>query len=262
MASALLRLKMLNEYEKAALINARTTASKSGYLVNEDGEEDSDPYDEPEVYEMEAGQYHVLNGKWSVHDVNPNYPAGEFTMFQKAMLRGVATGFGVAYNNLANDLEGVNFSSIRSGTLDEREWWKVNQEWFVDGVMIKIYERWLDQALLRGKIKTTTGRPYSVAEYDRFASVEWQARRWAWIDPRAEVAAAAASLAIGSTSLSQIIRDQGRDPETVFQEIARDRQALLDAGIEPTIVDKFTMGEKLIGIVAGLKSQNEGEQNE
>jgi capsid protein len=70
--------------------------------------------------------------KAELKEWSPNYPTGEFLPFHKAMLRSMAAGMGVLYNNLASDLEGVNFSSIRQGTLDEREHWKELQQWLVN----------------------------------------------------------------------------------------------------------------------------------
>jgi capsid protein len=39
------------------------------------------------------------------------------------MLRKVATSLGISYSTLTSDLTQVNFSSIRAGTIEEREIW-------------------------------------------------------------------------------------------------------------------------------------------
>ena len=41
---------------------------------------------------------------------------------------------------MANDLEGVNFSSIRSGTLEERDKWAADQQWFIETVLERIQQ--------------------------------------------------------------------------------------------------------------------------
>jgi capsid protein len=58
--------------------------------------------------------------------------------------------------------------------------------------------------------------------------VTWQPRRWAWIDPSADVTAAEKSKNNMLTSAGAIIREQGKDPQTVWAEIARDTRAMID----------------------------------
>ncbi|MGS4948076.1 phage portal protein [Meridianimarinicoccus sp. RP-17] len=237
-ATSLWRMGQLTEFENASLVNARESANKQGFLEWEEGH-GPDPDDDEEVLiESEAGTYHELPAglRFKAHD--PTYPSGEFAVFHKAMLRGVASGMGVAYNNLATDLEGVNFSSIRQGTLDEREHWKDLQEWLIESVVHPIYLAWLRQALLRGRIVVgnTPARP---DRFDRFSRVAWQGRRWDWIDPGKDVRAAIEAKNNLFTSPGQIIRERGHDPQTVWREIAADIDAMRDAGIPEAIINSL-----------------------
>ena len=156
---------------------------------------------------------------------DPQYPSGEFAMFHKAMLRGMASGMNVTYVNLANDLEGVNFSSIRQGTLDEREHWKEMQEGLIEQLLAPIFEAWLRRALLKGRI-VVNGKPLRAERLEKYRAVVWQPRRWDWIDPNADVKAAVTSKNNLLASPSQIIRDRGQDPETIWREIGRDIAAV------------------------------------
>jgi len=160
----------------------------------------------------------------------------------------MAAGFGVPYNELAADLEGVNFSSIRQGTLDSREHWKELQEWLIEQLVHPVFEAWLERALLGGKIKTKTGRLLNPAKVDVYSLVTWQPRRWQWIDPRADVDAAVTAKNNGLTSPGQIIREQGRDPQTVWEETAADLRAQMDAmkaqGIPDEIIAAIITGQK------------------
>jgi lambda family phage portal protein len=147
------------------------------------------------------------------------------------MLRGIASGLGVAYNGLANDLEGVNFSSIRQGALDEREHWKDLQEWLIECLHQRVFDRWLRYSLLSGQIVTEQGAALPARSLEKFARISWQPRRWAWIDPRAEVDAAIKSKNSLLIPPGQIIRDQGRDPESTWKEYGRDIAAMRAAGM-------------------------------
>lgn len=245
MGSALWRMNQLKGFEDAALVNARTAAAKGGFFEWQDGYGPELDEDEELVMEAEAGSFQELPAGVRFKEWTPQYPQGEYAVYVKAMLRGIASGLGVAYNNLANDLEGVNFSSIRQGALDEREAWKELQEWLIESLIEPVFTEWLPRALLRG-ITLPNGAPLKPERIDKYRAVVWQPRRWAWIDPKSEVAAAVASKNNLLTSPGQIIRDTGRDPDTVWRELAADIKAMQGAGIP----DKFimqAMGQKMEG---------------
>lgn len=250
MATGLFRLKQLAGFENAAVVNARIGASKMGIIQWKEGRGPEFDEDEQLNFEMNAepGEFPVLPEGAELSKWDPQFPSNEFATFNKAMLRGIAAGFGVLYNNLASDLEGVNFSSIRQGTLDEREHWKEMQEWLIESLIQPVFEAWLPRALLGGHI-AVKGRALKPERIDRYAVVSWQARRWAWIDPRADVDAAIAAKNQLLLSPGQIIRESGRDPSDVWREIAADiaemqaagipnefiKAAILDKNLQPTL---------------------------
>ncbi|NBV43025.1 phage portal protein, partial [bacterium] len=251
MATSLYRMKMLHGFEDAALVNARVTASKMGFFEREEGYGPEEDEDYELTMDVEPGMYRELPPGVRVKEINPQYPNGELAVFSKSMLRGIASGLGVAYNNLANDLEGVNYSSIRQGTLDEREHWKDLQEWFIEALIEPVFEAWLPIALLSGRI-TVKDKPLKAERLDKYRIVEWQPRRWQWIDPRADVVAAVESKNNLLTSPGQIIRDQGRDPDAVWREIAADINQMREAGIP----------EEFIAAALGRKGDFKNDPNE
>lgn len=228
MATALFRMRQLNAMEEAAIIKARTGANQMGFIEWEEGK--GPEYDEAEGLEIESepGEWRVLPDGARVKESSPQYPSNEYAPFVKQSLRAMAAGFGVLYNNLASDLEGVNFSSIRQGTLDEREHWKDLQEWLIESLIQPVFEAWLPRALLLGKL-VVRGRPLKPERIDRYRNVTWQGRRWQWIDPRADVDAAVEAKNNMLTSPGRIIREQGQDPEDVWRESARDVAAMIEA---------------------------------
>ena len=243
-ATAMWRMSMLSGFEKAALVNARVGAAKSGFFEWREGYEpqfegegaDEGEAREPLSMEAEPGSFEELPVGLSFKEFSPSYPAGELAPFLKAMLRGASTGLGVAYNALANDLEGVNFSSIRQGVLDEREHWQELQEWFVEALCQPVFDAWLDVALLSGRIRINDVVPVQASRRAKYAAVRWQPRRWAWIDPVKDVKAARdAQLGLMSTP-GQAIREAGGDPETVFREFKGDLDAMQAAGLPDWLI--------------------------
>lgn len=244
MATGLFRLKQLAGLENAAIVNARVGASKMGVIQWRDGTGPDMPDDETASFHMEAepGEFQVLPEGAELKEWNPQYPTGEFAPFSKAILRGISAGFGVLYNNLAHDLEGVNFSSIRQGTLDEREYWKECQEWLIEELIQPVYEAWLPRALLAGLVRIGT-RPVSPLMLDACRTVFWQPRRWAWIDPTADIDASIAAKNNLLMSPGQIIREQGKEPLGVWREIAADIKEMKQAGIPDDFINAAVLNK-------------------
>jgi lambda family phage portal protein len=243
-STSLFRLHHLQGFEDASVQNARASATKMGFIQYKEGfgPEVEDDTNVADSIDAEPLSMHELPMGAEFVKFDPTYPSGEFAVFNKAQLRGAASGMGVPYNDLANDLEGVNFSSIRQATLDAREHYKELQQWLIETLHQPVYSAWLKWKLLRGDIKVK-GEPLPPAKLDVFMQVSWQPRRWQWIDPRADVQAAIESIRAGLTSISQVIREQGRDPEAVFAEFAEDLKAMKAAGIPDDIITAFLLGE-------------------
>jgi lambda family phage portal protein len=224
------RLKMLNGFEEAALEDARGAACQNTYFtqtLDANGEYKGDRVDaEGNVEEdMEPGQKRVLPLGMGVQHVDPTYPNVEFGQFVKSILRGICTGLGVSYNSLCNDLEGVNFSSIRAGLLSERDMWKLLQVWWANQIEVDIFKSWLEIALLAGQIKSLkTGRPLAAVNFEKYNKPLFFGRRWDWVDPEKDVKAATMAVQNGFKSRAQYVAEQsGRDLEDVYKEMKRDK---------------------------------------
>lgn len=241
-STSLERLHHLEGFETAAVQNARAGAAKMGFIEYESGF-GPDTDGEPVTVDAEPLGFVELPEGAHLAKFDPQYPSGEFAVFHKAMLRGAAAGMGVLYNNLAGDLEGVNFSSIRQGTLDEREHWKDCQQWLIEDLVEPVYNAWLRWSLLAGKITKANGAALPADRLAAFREVQWQPRRWEWIDPRADADSAISSIRAGLTSPGAVIRERGRDPETVYREIAQDLEQMKSAGIPAEIIKVFITGE-------------------
>ncbi len=219
MHAAMLRLKMLGAGEEAAVIAFRIGASKMGFYESPDGDPTPLGVDKDkatgEIYdEAEPGHFGMLPPGYKFSNFDPRYPDQAYDPFVKACLRGVASGLGVSYNSLASDLEGVNYSSIRQGVLDERDAWMTIQSWMIDGFMDTVYGDWIERMLLSG----ATTLPAS--KIDKFNAASWQPRRWQWVDPMKDVEANIAAINNGLKSRRQVIAETGNDIEDVFTDLA------------------------------------------
>jgi lambda family phage portal protein len=234
---ALLGLKMLDGYFEAALINARIGASTMGFLTTESiedfiGDADEDPEGGgDQISDMEPGIFKRLAAGEDIKPFDPQYPDGELPLFVKAMLRRLASGLNVSYHNLASDLESVNFSSSRAGTQEERDGFRVLQNFTAENLSSWAFGQWLLPALAMGQIVDIAGQPLDPASDQVLRRVRWQGRGWTYIQPEKDVRAKVEEIANGLDSYQNAIRERGRDPEQVWAELADDIATLEALGI-------------------------------
>lgn len=233
--TAMRRLNDLGGYEEAAVIAARVGASNMGFFVPPldaatgaiGGTVGTDAIDadgaggQARVREAEPGAFDELPPGYDFKSFDPDYPHEQYGAFVKGCLRGIASGIGVDYNTLANDLEGVNYSSIRSGTLETREEWMAIQNWMIDSLLAPLWPEWLSHAFLAGELD-----PLPVSKYEKYNVAQWQGRRWAWVDPKKDIEAKMIEIDNALTSYSAVMREMGRDPEAVWRELERDKQRI------------------------------------
>lgn len=233
MAPAMFALKMLTGYEEAALVNARASAAQMGFLKDRENSAGPVPHDEVDgegnkIQNTEPGLVIDIGDKDFVA-YDPKYPDAQHEMFVKAILRRFASGTGASYNLLANDLEGVNYSSIRAGLLDEREQWKDIQTWMIEAFLEPLFADWLEMFLLSER----TTLPFS--KFDKFNAPMWIGRRWPWVDPSKDIEAHERTVRAGFKSARRIMAEEGSDLPETYAEIAEDRMIAEGYGLSLSI---------------------------
>jgi lambda family phage portal protein len=227
-STAMTRLKMLGGYEEAELVAARVSASKMGFFVSESGDEyqgDGTAPDGTLNMDVQPGQFSQLPAGVDFKAYDPQHPSTAFRDFEKAMLRGIASGLGVSYTSLANDLEAVSYSSIRQGLLEERDYWRMTQYWVIEHFCQPVYLRWLRQTLDSG----VTNLP--PAKYFKFSATQWVPRGWQWVDPRNEAEAQIVAINNGLMTRTQALAERGLDIEDVMRERQAEEEIISQFGV-------------------------------
>ncbi|MEW5708772.1 MAG: phage portal protein [Pseudomonadota bacterium] len=187
------------------------------------------------VENLDPGTFGVLPKGYQFQSFDPDYPHAQYEMFVKACLRGIASGLNVAYTALANDLQGVNFSSIRAGVLEERDQWMLLQHWFAEAFLTPVFEEWLALALLSGEIRTPSGAALPAAKLDKFRPHAWQGRRWAWVDPVKDIEASIRAIQAGLADPYTVAAQMGLDLEEVVASLAQANRLAEGAGLPPYV---------------------------
>jgi lambda family phage portal protein len=230
MTTALTRLKMLDGYEEAELVAARVAAAKMGFFTSPGGDgyvgSDLEDTHNP-VMEAQPGMFEQLPAGMTFQSFDPQHPVSAFAEFEKAVLRGIASGLGVNYVSLANNLEGVSYSSIRQGTMEDRDHYRMMQQFMIEHFIEPIFKEWLLMVMTKSAI------PIPDTKYDKFAdNLIFRARGWNWVDPLKEIQAHVVGLQNGIVTMQDIAAHYGRDVEEVFEQLESERELAEAYGIK------------------------------
>jgi lambda family phage portal protein len=239
--AGLVKLKMIEELDRAELTAAREEAcstrsyeapretSMEGFkdLTSEENGEAARSL----IMEKEPGQSTILPPGWSEKINTPQHPNGNHGVFKSGILKDVASGFGVEYSNFANDWAGVSFSSVRVGTISERDCWVVAQNDMISQCKTPQFLAWLASFL-----SYAVSGSMPAAKVEKFAEHTFRGRRWMWVDPMKDMNAAKMARDHGWKTDTQITEDLGGDFEENLESIARETEAREKHGVQAPLL--------------------------
>lgn len=234
--AVLRKLKMLDEYNVSELVAARDEANTVGIFHAPAGREeeiarlneDDDACGEL-CAKSEPDQKFVLPQGWDYESHTPQHPNRQLVAFKNSMLRDIASGLGVEYANFANDWAGVSFSSVRVGTLSERDHWKIHQAQMIEQFATPVFRAWLSSFLKLA----ASGNKYTDADFERLAEHEFRGRRWEWVDPMKDINAAKIAVEEGWKTNEQVAADYGGDYYDNLDDRAAENKKRDELGLTP-----------------------------
>jgi lambda family phage portal protein len=258
MVASMFRMNMLEGYEDAEVTAARGAASMMGFIKSDNGieyegqervNEGGAPDPNGDIaMDFEPGAFNRLQPGQDVVKFDPQHPNSSFSAFVKAVLRGAAAGLGVSYTSLANDLESVNFSSIRAGLLDERDEWKLLQGHFIEHFIQPIFEKWLELSVLSNRINLPGYDLDTVS-----TSIVWKGRRWTWVDPLKDVQAEVLQINSGLKTMTASLAERGQDFEETIDTIKEEQDYIEAAGVK--------LGADLKGVADAAPDEETGAED-
>lgn len=233
MSAGMLSLHHLGNFKLSALLAAEHGANHYGFFTTPDGQNPvgSDEGNGETITTSQPGTYDTLPMGVQFTPHESKYPDEVFGPFVKTTLQRIASGWRVAYHSLANDLEGVSYSSIRSGALEERDRWAVDQEWFISVFMEPVYQMWLQMALMHGAITMPNGSALPASKLAKFSKHDWQARRWEWVDPKGDMDAKILAVKAGLMAPQDLANAMGYNFEDTLAAIAAAQKLAAELGV-------------------------------
>jgi lambda family phage portal protein len=216
-------------YEEATVVQARAAATQGGFITSKSeeavdfrGDEETEEGDI--VIEMEPGTARQLEPGLDFKPWDPKFPSGQHEMFMRTCGQKESSGLDVSYASLTGDLSEANYGSNRVGMLEERESWKLRQEWFTETFNIPVFNRWLELALLKA-IDLPTAR------IEKYRKPTFTGRRWTWIQPQQDQEAELLARKMGDRSPFDAAAERGEDLEQIYDDIAEAKQMAEDRGL-------------------------------
>jgi lambda family phage portal protein len=234
--ATIVKLRHMGGYEEAEIIAARGSAAIMGIVQSPEvdlsdptASDSDDEVDGEQVWDMSPGLVKKLGPGETFVGFNPARPNSAMDPFMRYMLRSVAAGIGMSYEALSGDYSQSNYSSSRMALLPERDNWRILQRWLIDQFHQRVYEAWLDQAVMSGALNL----PAYELQPELYHNVLWQPRGWDWVDPAKEIAAAKAAIRAGLATTQSVLAAKGDDVEDVFKQLRRERD--MAAGLDLVI---------------------------
>lgn len=230
-------LEKLAKYQEAEIVAAVTASAKMGFFTKTSPELIGEGKTSNETFSLDAtsGTIEGIPPGWGFQAWDPQHPTSAYPAFIEAKLQEVSSGLNISYFTLANDLTKVNYTSSRTGLLEDRQYFELLQNWIIDQFLTPVFETWLTIALSLGRITTLTGSALPATKREKFSQCRFQGRRWQWVDPQREVNAAILAMQNNLKSPIRIMSEMGIDAWDEYSDLSlakewRDELGLKEAG--------------------------------
>lgn len=156
---------------------------------------------------------------------------GEFT---RSMVRLIAAGLGVTYEEISMDFSQVNYSSARAALLVAWKETLALRGLIEQQIAWPFFAAWLEEAFDLGLIMPPAGAPDFYDAIDAYVEGAWRGPGRGHIDPTKEVAAAAARIETGISTLEKECAEyDGSDWEETLEQQAREAAKRSDLRLAP-----------------------------
>lgn len=255
MAPAVVRIKDFGDYESAQLVRQKIAACYMAFVRGDNAETALPATVGKEgknlVDKITPAMIEFLPAGADVAFANPPGPGADYPAYGTQMLRGIAVGSCVPYEVLTGDYSKTNFSSARMSWLEfQREISEWQRDIFTMNFLPRVFEWFLEYAAIRGHDTEN-------------AEALWVPQKREMIDPSKEIKAARDEVRSGFNSLSNAIREQGRDPEKILNQIEQDNKTLDEKEIKiDSDPRNITQSGQSQATAAGDASNNSSSSNE
>lgn len=233
-AAAINPSKMLDGYREAETMGRRLRAALMGFFTRavpkiegiSELADRADTVDDVFEMDMEPGRLKQLPDGMEFKEFAPGSASTDYAQFEGQIKKELSMALGISAFSLGMETQGVSYSTGRSVLIEDRDYYKLMQKFFIDHGIARIFARWLPRQVLRETSDIPPSRVDIILD-----SVVFRPRGWDWVDPAKDVKANTEALSTGQTSLSRIAAARGMDRDELLDEILEDQQAATSRGL-------------------------------
>ncbi|MBR8748971.1 hypothetical protein IX317_000632 [Fusobacterium sp. DD29] len=161
---------------------------------------------------------------------NPGRPNAQFDPFVTAILRQIGAALEVPYELLVKHFS-ASYSASRAALLEAWKMFRKRRDWFASNFTQLIYQEWLREAVLRGRIELYNFGTDPL--YDKaWSTAQWNGPSQGQIDPLKEAKASALKIQEGlSTRSRESVELNGGDFEQNVRILAKEQKILKEKGV-------------------------------
>lgn len=213
--ASFIKLGDFSDYEDAQLLRQKIASLFVAFVSGGDTTNDSP------LERMEPGIIEHLSPDEQINFGAP--PAAEgYEPYSKKILQGIAASYNITYEMLTCDYSNVNFTSGRMAKIDNTPYLRgLQYNMLVPQMCVPVWNWFTDACLMAGLTATRL----------QCSCTDWTAPRIQQLDPVKETNARVLAIQAGLKTLSECIREDGRDPEEFFTEYKEDMDRLKTLGI-------------------------------
>lgn len=189
-------------------------------------------------------------------------PGGVGTDFEQSLLRHVAAGLGLSYEQFSRDYTNTNYSSARASMNETWKYMQSKKKLLADRFANIVYACWLEEAINSGEI---TSLPLNAPSYydgqnkDAYCQATWIGAPRGQIDEVKETTAAAMRISMGVGTLEDEAARVGKDWREVIDQRAREEAYAKEKGVTLNYNGTMTAGAQ--AQAADQQNQNNDNQN-
>lgn len=214
-----MKMSDFSDYEDAQLMKQKVAACLCAFVINSEdfgGDDEADA--KKGIERLQPGIIQHLSGAESVEFANPP-SVTDYDAYAGRILQGIAASYGITYEMLTMDYSKVNFTSGRMAKIDVTnnfKSWQYNM--IVPQICGPVWNWFISACMIAGKLTA-------------YIPADWTAPRIQQLDPVRETDAQVKRIQSGLATVSETLRENGREPEEFFKEYKQDIDRLAKLGI-------------------------------
>lgn len=147
-----------------------------------------------------------------------------FSALEQALLRYIAAGLGVSYEQLSRDYSQVSYSSARASANESWRYFMGRRKFIAARMATQMFACWLEEALVRGIIKTPKARFSYWEARSSWCSSEWVGAGRMAIDGLKEVQESVMRIEAGLSTYEKELAIMGEDYQEIFRQQVRETE--------------------------------------